>query len=106
MENPETGGIYLIVEFDWPKQIDSELAQKAHLLHKLTQDASWIREAIAGSGGLGGELGSIWVFWLENYAALDRLFQADADPISQAYRAFFNQMSRVHDRIREKVRFL
>ena len=106
MNDPQAGGIYLIVQFDWPESVDGELASKARVLHDLTQEADWIREVVAGSGGLGAGPSSLWIFWLENYAALDRLLNNTTDPICQAYLAFFTQMTHVSDFIREKVRFL
>ncbi len=99
-------GIYLIVEFDWPEEIGKALAQTAKQLHTLTDDGDWMREAVAASGGIGGEFSSLWVFWLKDYAALDRLFHDRENEISQTYRAFFSQMRKVHDSVREQVVFM
>jgi hypothetical protein len=96
----------LIVEFDWPNPVEKEVAQKAAHLHTVLQGQSWIQEVVAASGGLGGEHGSLWIFRLENYAALDRLFHDRSDEISQAYMGFFSKMSQVKDKIREEVIFL
>ena len=99
-------GIYLIVEFDWPNPVETEVAQKAAQLHKVVQNQSWIREIVAASGGLGGDHGSLWIFRLETYAALDRLFHDRSDEVSQAYMGFFSRMPHVKDKIREEVIFL
>jgi len=106
MSEQTSRGVYLIVEFDWPNPVEKEVAQKAAHLHKVVQNQSWIQEAIAASGGLGGDHGSLWIFRLENYAALDRLFHDQSDEISQAYVGFFSEMPRVNDKIREEVIFL
>ena len=98
--------IYLIVEFSWPSPFDLEAAQKAAHLHKTLQNQAWIQESLAASGGLGGDLGTIWIFRLESYAALDKLFHDRSDEISQAYMDFFSRMPRVQDKIREQVVFL
>ena len=106
MNTQPARGIYLIVDFDWPNPVAKETAQKAAHLHKVLQNQTWIQEVIAASGGLGGEHGSLWIFRLESYAALDRLFHDRSDEISQAYMGFFSEMPRVHDKIREEVIFL
>jgi hypothetical protein len=98
--------IYLIVEFNWPSPIAPGLAQKAAHMHKMVQDRDWIQEVVAASGGLGGDLGSLWIFRLESYAALDRLFHDRSDEVSQAYMDFFSKMPRIQDKIREQVVFL
>ena len=99
-------GIYLIIEFDGPEAITKEHAQNAARLHSVTQNKDWIKEVVAGSGGIGTGPCCIWIFWLENYAALDRLLQKPNNEVSQAYHAFFNDMPVVQDKIREKVVFL
>lgn len=104
MSEPRVG-IYLIVEFEWPRPFSQEAAQNARKLHDELQDKDWIKEAVAASGGLGDGPPSIWVFWLRNYAALDRLFHDEDDPVSEAYNAFFSQMPVVKDKIREQVDF-
>ena len=106
MSEQTSRGVYLIVEFDWPNPVEKEVAQKAAHLHKVVQNQSWIQEAIAASGGLSGDHGSLWIFRLENYASLDRLFHDRSDEISQAYVGFFSEMPRVNDKIREEVIFL
>ena len=106
MSEQAARGIYLIVEFDWPNPVETEAAQKAAHLHTVVQNQDWIREVVAASGGLGGENSALWIFWLENYAALDRLFHDRSDEISQAYLGFFSKMPRVKDKIREEVIFL
>ena len=99
-------GIYLIVEFDWPRPFAKEDAQNARKLHDMVQNQTWIKEVVAASGGLGEGPSSIWIFWLADYAALDRLLRNPADPISQAYTMFFSNMPVVKDKIREEVAFL
>ena len=106
MNAQPTRGIYLIVEFDWPNPASKEMAQKAAHLHKCLQNQDWIQEVIAASGGLGGDHGSLWIFRLESYAALDKLFHDQTDEISQAYMGFFSEMPRLNDKIREEVIFL
>lgn len=102
----QTVGIYLIVEFEWPRPFSHDHAQKARHLHDVVQDKTWIKEAVAASGGLGDGPLSIWIFWLPNYAALDRLLHDTADPVSQTYIAFFSEMPLVKDKIREEVAFI
>lgn len=102
----QTVGIYLIVEFAWPRPFSQEHAQNARKLHDVVQNKDWIKEVVAASGGVGDGPPSIWIFWLPNYAALDRLFNDRDDPVSQAYLAFFSQMATVKDKIREQVAFL
>jgi len=99
-------GIYLIVEFDWPQPFEEQHGKLARALHDSVQGLDWIKESVAASGGLGGKYSSLWIFWLENYAALDRLLGDPADAVSQAYRAFFSQMKTVRDQIREEVYFV
>ena len=98
-------GIYLIVSFNWPEKLTREMADNAAKLHASLADGSWIKETLAASGGIGAGPSSIWVFWLEDYAALDRLLKDKDDPISQAYFNFFSQMVDVSDSIREEVLF-
>jgi hypothetical protein len=106
MSEQKHQGIYLIVDFDWPSPFDAEDGKKARHLHDVLQNQTWIRENAAGSGGLGGGPSSIWVFWLENYAALDRLLHDKSDEVSKAYVEFFSAMPKVTEKIREEVHFL
>ena len=106
MSEQKHPGIYLIVEFDWPSPVNAEVGKKARHLHDVVQNQAWIREMVAGSGGLGGGPSSIWVFWLENYAALDHLLRDKSDDVSRAYMDFLSAMPRVVDKIREEVVFL
>jgi len=46
------------------------------------------------------------VFWLENSAALDRLFSDRENQAGKAYRSFFSAMDNFSDKIREEVRFI
>ena len=105
MTTPDVG-IYLIVEFEWPRPFTPDHGKNARHLHDIVQDKSWIKEVVAASGGVGEGPPSIWVFWLPDYAALDRLFKDQEDPVSQAYRTFFNDMPVVKDKIREEVAFI
>ena len=98
-------GIYLIVEFDWPKPFEKDHGKLARELHDAVQDRDWIRESVAASGGIGGNRSSLWIFWLESYASLDRLFNDREDPVSRAYLGFFSQMAAVEDYVREEVYF-
>jgi hypothetical protein len=41
-------GIYLIIDFDWPKAFEPEHGELARALHKAMQNQSWIRELIFG----------------------------------------------------------
>ena len=95
----------MIIDFDWPKAFKPEHGELAPALHKATQNKSWIREVMAASGGIGGKQSSIWIFWLENYGALDRLLAEREEPVAIAYRAFFSAMESVEDKVREEVRF-
>jgi hypothetical protein len=104
MTSEVSGGIYLIVNFDWPSPFKAEYAEKAKRLHKITQGKNWIREEITASGGIGKGASSLWVFWLENYASLDRLFNQD-DETGKAYSEFFQEMENVSDLAREQVTF-
>ena len=97
--------LYLFVEFDWPNELTKETAGLAKQLHTQVTEVDWIEEVIAASGGLGGELGSVWVFKVENYAALDRLLRDREDEIAQTYMQFFSRMAKVRDRVREEVIF-
>ena len=105
MTNSEKSGIYLIVEFDWPRPFETKNGALARELHDIVQGEDWIREILAASGGLGSGRSSVWVFWLENYAALDRLLTDQEEPIANANGAFFSAMDNVQDKIREEVRF-
>jgi len=106
MSDGPTPGIYLIIDFEWPQPFERSHARKARELHDVVQGYAWIREVVAASGGIGAGPAYTWIFWLENYAALDRLMRAEDDPVSQAYRAFFAVMTHVNDKIREEVLFL
>lgn len=104
-ETPQAG-IYLIVEFDWPRPFSPEHAKMAGQLHHLVQDKTWIKEVVAASGGIGGGPSSVWIFWLENYAALDTLMNNQENEVGQAYTKFFSEMPVVHDKIRSEVLFI
>lgn len=97
--------IYLIVEFDWPNPVEAEIARKAYRLHQVLQTTDWMKSAIAASHGVGKGSGSLWIFQLENYAALDRLLRDSSDPVYQAYDEFFSAMPVVSTTIREEVLF-
>ena len=102
----QSSGIYLIIDFDWPNPIQSDHAKLAHRLHDVVQGKTWINEVVAASGGVGGQQDSSWIFWLENYAALDKLLRDDGDEVAQAYKTFFSIMPFVTEKIREAVTFL
>jgi hypothetical protein len=99
-------GIYLIVEFDWPQPFTSEQAKMAAQLHNVIQAKTWIKEAVAASGGIGAGPSSIWIFWLENYAALDTLMNDHENEVAKAYNNFFSEMTVVHDKVRGEVLFI
>lgn len=101
-------GIYLIVEFDWPADAEKmeQVGTKARKLHDVTQDKKWIKEIVAASGGIGGTSSSIWIFWLSNYASLDKLLKDPENEVGQAYNDFFHLMPNVTDKLREEVVFL
>jgi len=103
---PQTAGIYLMIDFDWPQPFEQAHAKLARALHEALQGKTWIKESVAASGGIGGELDSTWFFWLENYAALDKLLRDENDEIAQAYKTFFSAMPAVIEKIREAVVFL
>ena len=98
-------GIYLIVQFDFPKPYQPEYGTKAKTLHQALDEQDWIEEVFAASGGIGGGPSAIWVFKVDRYASLDRLFNG-SDPVSKAYVDFFSAMEGVRDILREEVIFL
>ena len=104
----ESPGIYFIVNFDWPDDFSPDIAQTAKKLHVLTSEnpPNWIHEVVAASGGIGGDEGSVWIFWLPNYSSLDKLFHDQNEEISRTYRKFFSSMKKVRDSVRDKVQFL
>lgn len=99
-------GIYLIIDFEWPKPFDGGCVKRARTLHEVVQLQSWVHEVVAAGGGIGSGPAYTWVFWLESYAALERLLRSDHDEVALAYRAFFADMTNVTDKIREEVLFL
>ena len=99
-------GIYLIIDFEWPKPWDGMCAKRARELHEVVKAHGWVREVVAAGGGIGSGPAYTWVFWLEDYAALDRLMRSEHDAVALAYRAFFADMTHVTDKIREEVLFL
>lgn len=105
MSDPNGPGIYLMIDFDWPKPSEVDHGKKARRLHDAVQGKTWIKEVVAASGGVGAGPQSSWIFWLADYAALDRLLRANEDEVSKAYRAFFSAMPRVVEKIREEVAF-
>ena len=98
--------LFLVVQFDWPSPPDPEAGEAAKKLHRAVESADWIEEHVAGFGGLGGTLASIWIFGLNHYADLDRLFSDDSDPVASAYAGFFRRMATVEDFVREAVQFV
>lgn len=101
-----TAGIYLMIDFDWPNPFEAEHGSKARKLHDVVQGKSWIKEAVAASHGVGTGPASSWIFWLENYTALDRLLRDPNDEVSKAYSDFFTLMPVVNAKIREEVLFI
>ena len=106
MLSEQQAGIYLIVEFDWPKTFNPETGQKARNLHEVAQNRRWIRPIVAGNGGIGLGASSIWIFWLENYSSLDILFHDLENEVSKAFLSFFSSVDNVSEKIREEVIFL
>lgn len=106
MSTPSQPGIYVIIEFDWPQPFNPDHGRLAHKLHDVVEGKTWIREAVAASHGLGSGPSSIWVFWLEGYAALERLLRTPDDEVCKAYTEFFSLMPVVQQKIREAVVFL
>lgn len=104
--NARKAGIYLIIDFEWPNPLDGVCARRARALHEAVQAQGWVREVVAAGGGIGPGPAYTWVFWLEDYAALDRLMRSEHDEVALAYRAFFAEMTHVADKIREEVLFL
>jgi hypothetical protein len=105
MSESSQPGIYLIIEFDWPRPFTSEQAKMAGQLHNVVQNKSWIKEVVAASGGLGSGPSSLWIFWLESYAALDTLLKDQDNEVCKAYLSFFSEMIHVCDKVREAVIF-
>ena len=108
MTDDKKPGIYLIVEFVWPPPdlYTAEHGQLARKLHDVVQGKDWIKEVVAASGGVGDGMPSVWIFWLQNYAALDRLMLGEEeDEVSEAYAEFFSRMPRVTDKVRHEVLF-
>jgi len=99
-------GIYLIVEFNWPRPFEPAHAKLARALHNAVQEAGWIQGIAAASGGIGAGPASVWIFRMEDYGAIDRLLRMPGDPVCDAYIAFITQMQDVEDRVREEVIFL
>ncbi len=98
-------GIYLIVQFNFPKPFTPEFGEKAIVLHKILDGQDWIEEVLTASGGIGCGSSSIWIFKLSNYAAIDRLLGGD-DPVSKAYTNFIGDMDDVEEIIREEIVFV
>ena len=99
-------GIYLIIDFNWPEEITEEMAKGAAHLHKLTLELDWIKDVVAAAGGIGSGLSCTWVFWLENYGALDKLLKDYESEICKTYLNFFKSMAKMKEKIREEVQFL
>lgn len=97
-------GIFLVVQFSFPKPFQTEFGAKAKALHQALDGQDWIKEVFAASGGIGAGPSSIWVFKLNDFSALDRLMGGEY-PVSKAYVDFFGAMEDVNDFIREEVIF-
>jgi hypothetical protein len=97
-------GIYLVVQFSFPKPFQAEYGAKAKALHQALEGQDWVEGVFAASGGIGAGPSSMWVFKLSDFSALDRLFGGE-DPVSEAYVDFFTAMDDVQDFVREEVIF-
>jgi len=106
MSDIPKAGIYLIIEFNWPEEFTQEQGKMARQLHDVVQGQTWIKEVVAASGGIGEGPSSVWVFWLENYAALDILLEERDNEICKAYLNFFSEMPLVNEKVRGEVLFL
>lgn len=106
MSTEKQPGIYLIIEFEWPKEFDPETGIKARQLHALVQNKRWIKPIVAASGGIGQGASSMWIFWLENYATLDMIYHESDNEVGKLFQSFFSKMENVSDKIREEVFFL
>ena len=58
---------------------------------------------LAARGGIGAGTSSLWIFKLDNYAALDRLLFDQDHPVANAYLRFFRELEDVEDMIGEEV---
>ncbi|OLS28641.1 MAG: hypothetical protein HeimC2_05280 [Candidatus Heimdallarchaeota archaeon LC_2] len=105
----QTPGIFLILEFDWPKEKTPEMYEAARNLHNMISKAEWVEEIFAGFGGIGAGKASIWGFKMSKYADLDKLvnsYRQDQNEVSRAYSNFFKLMINVEEKIREEVVFV
>ncbi|MCA0456800.1 MAG: hypothetical protein LCI00_22700 [Chloroflexi bacterium] len=102
----QQAGIYVFIDFEWPTPFEQAHAKLARRLHDAVQGQTWIREVVAASHGLGTGPSSSWVFWLENYGALERLLRTPDDAVCKAYTAFFEVMPLKEQKVREEVLFL
>ncbi|MHA2089777.1 MAG: hypothetical protein ACW98K_02860 [Candidatus Kariarchaeaceae archaeon] len=108
MSTADTSGLYLIVEFDWPNEITSELFKASAHLHEVVTKSDWIDEKVAGYGGLRLDFQCIWIFRVKDYAALDKLLNLPGDKqddVAKAYSYFFDNMIKVKETIRQEVTF-
>lgn len=108
-DNIVKSSIFLIVEFNWPSETTPEMYKGAGDLHKTVIAAGWIKEVLAGFGGIGPGRASIWVFKMASYADLDKLvnsYKTDQNEVSKSYSAFFDMMEDVEEKIREEVVFV
>ena len=102
-------GIFLILEFDWPREETPDMYKAAGNLHNKVQKTDWIEEIFAGFGGIGSGKASIWVFKMSTYADLDKLlnsYKLDQNEVSKAYSKFFKLMINVEEKIRQEVVFV
>lgn len=112
MTSQKMSGIIIVVEFDWPEEITPEMFQASANLHKVITESDWITEKVAAYGGLRtvGGFQCIWIFQVETFGDLDKLFERTVDntfthPEAEAYSNFFSKMQRVEERIRYPVMF-
>ncbi|MGD2057812.1 MAG: hypothetical protein PVF85_11905 [Anaerolineales bacterium] len=104
--SPKGPGLFLIIRFNWPLDFKPEYGDAAKSLHVAVEQADWITEVLAASGGLGGEQSSYWIFKIHDYAALDRLRGEGDDAVASAYHLFFSSMLDIDEVIRKEVVFV
>jgi hypothetical protein len=103
--SPANPGVYLIIRFNWPPVFKAEYGDAAKSLHTAVEQADWIEEVLAASGGLGGGQSSYWIFRIQDYGILDRLLSGD-NAVASAYHLFFGFMQDVEEVMRQEVVFI
>ena len=108
MSITNTPGLFLIVEFDWPKEITPQLFKASSHLHEVVTQSDWIDEKVAGYGGLRIDFQCIWIFRVNDFVALEKLLnlpEDEQDDVAKAYANFFDNMIKVKETIRQEVIF-